>query len=199
MTKKDYILGIIAGLITAIFILPILKNVSLNLPFGLSYSIFFAAIPGFWLFSIFISSFFQNRFPFVGQLVKFVIAGFLNTAIDFGILNFLSLELGVYSGVKILGINPLSFIIAAINSFFWNKYWTFNKTEKPELKEVLGFAVVTITAVIINTGIMFFASKILINYVSLSSGKILNLAKVFATVVSLFWNFIGMKIFVFKK
>ncbi len=199
MTKKDYVLAVIAGFITVIFLFPVFKNISISLPFGLHYSVFFVVIPAFWVFLIFISSFLQKKISFVGQIVKFLITGFLNTAIDFGILNFLSIELGVYSGLKILGINPISFIVAAINSFFWNKYWTFGKMEKPEVKEILGFIAVAITAVIINTGILLLFSKILTNYFSLSDGRILNLAKVLATAISLFWNFIGMKIFVFNS
>lgn len=195
MNKKDYVLAVVAGIVTAFFLLPVLKNISLNIP----YLLIFIAIPLSWFFLIFFSSLLSGYFSFLPQLAKFLITGFLNTSIDFGILNFLSLELGVYSGAKILGINPVSFIFAAINSFFWNKYWTFNKTERPETKEILEFATVVITAVLINTGIMFFASKILINYVSLPEAKILNLVKLFATIISLLWNFIGMKIFVFRK
>lgn len=189
---KDYIFAGVAGVVSAFFLLPVFKNLSLNIPY---YGLIFFILPVAFIFAIFVSS--KIKALWFKQFVKFAIVGFLNTTIDFGILNLISLKFHIYSGVKIIGVNPLSFVVAGANSFLLNKYFTFNEKIKIEAGEVLRFLFITLTGLFINTGIVFIAT----NYISfngLSQGQILNLGKAIATGISLFWNFFGMKIFVFN-
>lgn len=190
---KDYILSFIAGLITVIFIYPVLKNISFGLEY---YKYLFFIVPFLWVLGIAVSRYFKQKW--MREFLKFLIVGFLNTAIDFGILNLISMKYHVYSGVKILGVNPFSFIIAVTNSFFWNKYFTFSEKTDTEISEVSRFLTVTFIGLLINTSII----TLIIVYVpfdSLSPERKLNIAKVFATAASLLWNFLGMKIFVFNS
>lgn len=189
---KEYIFAAAAGVVSAFFLLPVFKNLSLNIPY---YGIVFLILPVSFIFAIFVSS--KIKALWFKQFVKFAIVGFLNTTIDFGILNFISLKFNIYSGVKIIGVNPLSFVVAGTNSFLLNKYFTFGEKTKIEAGEVLRFLFITLTGLFINTGIVFLAT----NYISfngLSQGQILNLGKALATGISLFWNFFGMRIFVFN-
>src|SRR3989338_5862467 len=124
MQKRDYILALISGVIAAFFVLPVLRNISISLPF--SSAILFLLFPLIFVLLLFFASFFKN-WLFVRQFARFLVTGFLNTSIDFGILNIMSMKLGIYAGLRIIGINPFSFLIAAANSFFWNKYWTFSQ------------------------------------------------------------------------
>lgn len=189
---KDYIFAVVAGIVAAFFLLPVFKNLSINIPY---YGIVFLILPLSFVFAIFVSS--KIKVEWFKQFVKFAIVGFLNTTIDFGILNFISLKFHIYSGIKIIGVNPLSFVVAGTNSFLLNKYFTFNEKTKIETGEVLRFIFIIVTGMFINTGIVFLATNY-INFNGLSQGQILNLGKVMATGISLFWNFFGMRIFVFN-
>ena len=197
MRKKDYILAAVAGVITAFFILPVLKNIDVYIPYRLA---LFFIIPLLWLGLIFIASFLRLRekFLWLHQFGKFFIVGFLNTSIDFGILNIMSMRFGVYAGLSVAGVNPISFIVAIINSFFWNKYWTFKSQGKPRVKEIIQFILVAMVGVVINTGIVVFITGYVSPSFFLTEGRLLNLAKAAATATSLIWNFIGMKMIVFK-
>jgi len=196
MRKKDYILAIIAGVVTALFILPVLKNVNLYLSYWIA---LFFIIPALWVLLIFFSSLLKERYLWLRQFAKFLIIGFLNTGIDFGILNLMSAKFGIYAGLKIIGINPFSLIFASSNSFLWNKYWTFETKGKPRLNEIIQFVLVMIIGMVINTAIVILLTSYISPSSFLTKGRILNLAKAIATAISLFWNFTGMKIFVFRK
>lgn len=61
------------------------------------------------------------------QLIRFLGIGFLNTAVDFAVLNFLASSFGIYTGAKVGFLNIISFSCAVLHSFVWNKYWAFSK------------------------------------------------------------------------
>lgn len=140
---------------------------------------------------------------FIKQFSKFVVVGFLNTALDFGILNLLMWWTAIYSGRWIILLNIISFSVAVINSYFWNKFWTFRAKEADEAGEVAQefsqFAAVTLVGLAINTGVIFVVTTHIPPFFNLSSEIWANFAKAAATGFSLIWNFIGYKFIVFKK
>lgn len=69
------------------------------------------------------------KFPIILQLTRFAAIGVLNTALDFLVLNFLSKTLGITKGFELGGVNAPGFILAVIQSYVWNKYWTFSAVE----------------------------------------------------------------------
>lgn len=71
------------------------------------------------------------------QGVRFLGIGFLNTAVDFAVLNFLATSFGVYKGAAAGLLNVISFAVAVLHSFFWNKFWAFSSTNKEKLSENL--------------------------------------------------------------
>lgn len=133
----------------------------------------------------------------IAQMVKFVLVGFSNTAIDFGVLNLLMWQTGIYKGKFIILFNVAAFIIAIINSYSWNKLWTFKSKNTNVKKEFIQFITIAIIGSIINTSIVYgiatYAPPII------AKELLVNLAKVLATIVSLVWNFLGYKFIVFKK
>ncbi|MBL7053566.1 MAG: GtrA family protein [Candidatus Portnoybacteria bacterium] len=135
----------------------------------------------------------------VKQFSRFLVIGFLNTAIDFTILNILMWWTGIYSGLSIILLNAISFSIAVFNSYFWNKYWTFKDKEKVEAKEFSQFILVTLIGLAINSGIIFGVTTLVSPMFGISPELWANLAKAAATGFSLIWNFAGYKMFVFKK
>ncbi|MBU1563790.1 GtrA family protein [Patescibacteria group bacterium] len=136
---------------------------------------------------------------FIKQFSKFVVIGFINTALDFAILNLLMWWTGIYSGSWIILLNIVSFSIAVFNSYFWNKYWTFKDKDKIEAKEFSQFVIVTLIGLAINSSIIFEVTTLISPMFGLSPELWANLAKAAATGFSLIWNFAGYKFFVFKK
>jgi putative flippase GtrA len=199
--KKDFLTAGIAGLFTAIFILPIFKNIKIFQP---AYIIagFVIGLPILWMLILATANFLKNWLGWIYQFAKFCIVGFLNASIDFGILNLLSWYTGLTSGFIIGGVNVPGFIVAATNSYFWNKFWVFSHTRQPGEKVSYGnfwtFAAVAVSGALINSGIVIFVSTYIHPLFGLTPSRWLNIGKVIASALALLWNFLGFKFFVFK-
>lgn len=122
------------------------------------------------------------------QLVRFAGIGFLNTAVDYAVFNFVAAWAGVYTGGGAGLISGVSFTIAVFHSYFWNKYWAFGKRDGAQEKLVqnlgqfvtaaaLGAAVVAI--VIFGTSQKYHYLFYLLLFVLLLLGE-LGLWKVFS-------------------
>lgn len=150
-----------------------------------------------------INTFQKNRLNrIVKQFSKFFIVGIANTAIDFSVLNLEMLATGITSGPKIALFNAISFSVAVINSYYMNKYWTFedrrpdNKTIAVKFSQFVGVSLVGIS---INSGIVYGFATFISPMFGLSPQMWVNVAKLLATGASLIWNFIGYKLWVFKR
>ncbi|MBD3300408.1 MAG: hypothetical protein GF347_03585 [Candidatus Moranbacteria bacterium] len=162
----------------------------------------------------------KNKFVSKGtikQFAKFVVTGFINTGIDMGIFWLLTTTLGITQGFYIVVFNSIGFSLATVNSFFLNKYWTFGiKKQKNREKEIVDFGqflTVSIIGLAINSSVVFFLTTLIPPFFNIDflQDFFTNLgasgyreywaifSKACATGVSLFWNFIGYKLWVFKK
>jgi putative flippase GtrA len=137
-----------------------------------------------------------KKYSFLWQIAKFAFVGVLNTAIDFGVLNALIALTSITAGIAIIGLNAISFSIAVINSYFWNKRWVFSLGKKGNF---VTFLTVTLIGLSINTGTVYILTTYLGPDSTSSQTQWANLAKVIATCFSLIWNFVGYKLIVFKK
>jgi len=202
LSKTDYTIAAFIGFLSGIFILPVLFN--LGFRDRLIFFILPLAIPPLFALGMWFSGLLSHRLPFMAQFGKFAAVGFLNTAIDFGVLNLLSAAIGVTAGFIIGGVNVPGFGIAVFNSYFWNKLWVFSDREKENIfHDFPKFLAVTFIGLIINSVIVILLTTYLVPFAALS-GRIwryvwLNISKAAATVISLVWNFTGYKFFVFRK
>ncbi len=208
MSKKDYQLGIITGLLIGLLALPVLRAVQPMLFVKIAFFVplfFLVAVPlGLLFFSII-----GKKIPVFLQIGKFGVVGVLNTLIDWGVLAFLSFALEKYSGVKaedifIIGISfyvlykSVSFICANLNSYLWNKFWTFSvDTAKDAKVEMLQFLAVSVIGFILNVAISSYVFNHFV-FFGLSSHQREILGAAVGTVVILAWNFLGFKYIVFK-
>lgn len=146
----------------------------------------------------FISSI-SAKYPFILQFSKFFTVGIINTSIDFAVLNLFIFATGHSSGVYYPIFKSISFAVAVTNSYFMNKYWTFKSQEGAKAGEFAKFIGVNLVGWGINVG----TASYVVNVVGAPAGfsPILwaNIGAVSAVIITLFWNFIGMKFFVFKK
>ncbi len=201
MLKKDIFIVFLISEITAGLFFLVWLNLGLFLQFW-NYRWFLFIIAPILSISFFILFHFLNEKVSwnLKRISKFVLVGTLNTFLDFGILNFLSYLFKIYFGWWLAVFNIISFLIANINSFFWNKNWTFQVKEKKGIMGFLKFFSVSFCGLIINTIILLLGLELLrIILPELNLQIAENLAKVLAVLVSKYWNYFGYKIFVFKK
>ncbi len=205
-----------------------------------------------------ITGFLENH-SIIYQFLRFGCIGFLNTGLNFLVVNIISKFLGISEGWKYGAIVGVGFICAVVQSYPWNKTWTFGgETGVSFWKNLvrlfcvgaLGFVALVFVAFasqmsapayvyliflvvyltveevfwksfgfhvsdwdhvghsflifFIVTGIGFFInsglSAVLSTHIHLVHTDLdKNIATALATGVSLFWNFVGYKVIVFKK
>ena len=87
MTKKDFIIGVIVGILVGLLSLPTVLN--LNLAMGIMGKIFNSLVLAvLTVVGLLIMSFLSRWLSVFWQIGKFIVIGGLNTFIDFGVLNF---------------------------------------------------------------------------------------------------------------
>lgn len=202
--KKDAILSLICGELTALFLLMVIRNPYVTEFQGLAKManlawLLLAVFPIIFFVGILVGKFLEKFITIIFQIVKFGEVGVLNTFVDAGILNFLMGASGITAGVWLAPLNTVSFLFAMINSYFWNKFWTFKSEGQATGKNFLQFLVVSGIGWSINTGILVLVTSFVSPLFGLSTGAWANIAKFGAIFISMIWNFIGYKFIVFRK
>lgn len=132
------------------------------------------------------------------QFLKFLLVGLSNFIITFGILNLLMSLTGVTSGFYYSIFIAISFACGVINSYIWNKRWTFKKGNKLEKKEFSKFFTITLITFGLNIGL----ASVLVNFVGpiggISSYVWANISALAAAGFTTLINFFGYKYLVFK-
>ncbi|MBI5045774.1 MAG: GtrA family protein [Candidatus Niyogibacteria bacterium] len=193
---RDFKLGVAAGILSGILVLPILANLGfLN---AVAAVLFVVGMPVAWVIGLFLVRKIAGTRLWMYQAAKFIVTGFLNTALDFGVLNLLSFMTGIYSGVNIIFLNSVSFAVAVSNSYFWNKYWTFGQKGGARVGEFATFVIVAFIGLLVNSGVVFVITTYVPRLDGIDPALLENIAKALATGFSLIWNFVGFKFIVFK-
>ncbi len=201
--KKDIFLSFFCGLLSGLFLIVIVKNPEVEefeklAEFGNLIWLLPLVFAFLFTLAIVCAGIIFRSFKSIFQFAKFAESGVLNTFIDMGILNALIWFSGITSGGLIALFNVFSFSSATVNSYFWNKFWTFDRKDKVAGKEFLTFFTVTMIGMGINTLIVFLGTTFVEPFFGLSSGLWANLVKILATFISMIWNFAGYKFIIFK-
>jgi putative flippase GtrA len=207
MSNKDLALILVIGAAVGLLVQPVLANVGvlvyLGARFGLStmtlrviaWLIFVVGAPS----ALFIASFIGRRMAGIYQFAKFAAVGVLNSSIDLGIFNLLTLALGTplvetsTGRYTFFAYKTISFFAATTNSYFWNRTWTF-KTDQSGAGTAAKFYALTALTWALNAGVATTVA-------TLGSGNTLwtNLIGPVAGILSaMFANFFGYKLLVFK-
>ena len=130
----------------------------------------------------------RNRF------MKFAVVGFFGFFVDLGIFNLCR---------SVFELSPqfaggISFTVAVINNFLFNRFWTYpDSRTKPISKQLGQFFAVNIVGLAIRTGVMFIILDPLYSFFSQFEDKYSidpiwfgdNAAIVIVVAIVLFWNF----------
>ena len=134
---------------------------------------------------------------FVNQLLRFCIVGGLNTFIDLLVLNILVWLLPTTHVHVLVLYNSLAYLVGAVNSFFWNKLWTFEHRSQVTSRQVKHFAIVTLVGIVCNDILIWLATSTL-TAASLSGFFWTNGAKVGAIAGTFAISYVGMRFGVFN-
>jgi len=121
------------------------------------------------------------------QAVRFGAVGVLNTLVDWGLYYALTRWAGLES-LPVLA-KGLSYGAGILNSYFWNKYWTFEQRDG-SLRSIIPFVIVSLIALGVNAGVLHLGLAVF------SIGEFASL--ILATGVTLLWNFLMSKLVIFR-
>ncbi|WP_309088470.1 GtrA family protein [Domibacillus sp.] len=119
----------------------------------------------------------------LNEVMKFGIVGVLNTAVD--MLLFFTLW---SVGVPYLWAQVLSYSAGTLNSFVWNRSWTFKASGRIHIEEITKFILLNVIALCMSTFLL-----------SLLSGQPLFISKTIATLSGLSVTFFGSRFWVFRQ
>jgi putative flippase GtrA len=153
------------------------------------------------------------------RFVKFAVVGAIGFVVDFVVFNLmvflLSPPLAEGAALHRLaagwGLSPdqidalgptiaqaISFVMAIISNFIWNRYWTYpDSRTKSFRRQFAQFVLVSVTGILIRTPIISFthrpfsrlAARLIPALTSLAEPIGNNMALVLAVIVVMFWNF----------
>jgi putative flippase GtrA len=198
MNKKDLLLVTIIGGAVGILVQPMIQNLVTSPTFFIRIGAFL----GFLILAplaLTIAYFLSKILPVLYQFAKFGAVGVLNSFIDFGILNLLIFLFSIGSGLWFSIFKAISFLCATTNSYFWNKYWTFESSNKPKVSEAAKFYTIAIIGGFLNVSVasLIFSGINRPEYIPVNLWA--NVAALGGILSAFIWNFLGYKFVVFKK
>ena len=201
LTKKDIFFAGINGAIFGLLLPVVMRsfNVS-NQPPYLLMVVFFILLA---IIGVLVGYFLaKNIKPFFFQLTKFGATGAANFAVDIGILALLVIIFYPQGNIPTTSFaifKTISFVLATINSYIWNKYWSFQDKESSDILQEFGkFILVSSIGLVLNV-IVATIVKSLHGLTDLDPKTWAAISAMVASVAVLTWNFIGYKFLVFKK
>lgn len=213
MPKKDLWFSLGAGFLIGALLMPVLKVAKPSLFDSLILFIvpfFLIATPLGSLIAYKIGM----RIAIIWQLAKYVVVGGMNTLVDLGVLTLVILlfknfgiqaENMIYSGILAVTFYSIykgfSFIIANINSFYWNKYWTFSQKEAEQKSstQFVQFFVVSLIGLLINVLVASLVFNSITPFAGLNHDQWGLIGAAAGSLTGMIWNFLGYKFIVFEK
>jgi putative flippase GtrA len=199
MSKKDFISAFAIGEICALIL--VFLSRMLGLPEIVNrFVVFFPfVLPVLSMGGVFFVDLLGKKWISLFQMGKTFLVGILNTLIDLAILNVLMDVFSIASGWPYTIFKAFSFSCATINSYLWNKFWSFEEEGKAKAQEFGKFYTVTIGGLIIH----IVVSSVVVNIVGpqfgLSDQIWGTIGGIAAAFFGFLWNFFGYKLIVFKK
>lgn len=202
-TKRDLVGSLFTGLTAGIIVWRLavyLKGT--NVLFGVPLVLLVVFIPLLWAAGVNLGYFLSKWFGFFRQFGRYAAIGFTNAAVDFGVFNLLHATSGVSIRERVwfVSFKAVSFIIAVLHSYFWNKTWAFEATEsRVSVREVSTFFAVMGLALLVNTSVSYAVVQAYNPLIGIAEKIWANIGLVAGSAAALVFSFVGFKIIVFKK
>lgn len=128
--------------------------------------------------------------PIAKQFARFFVTGTVNASIDFIVYLGLTRMFSFWQN-HLAAATGIAFIVANTNSYFMNRYWTFQSRAKGHKVEYTKF----LTVSLIGLGINVVTFSWLVHWFGLHDVA----AKIMVAAVVLVWNFSANKFWTFKS
>ena len=137
------------------------------------------------------------------RFIKFALVGISGTFVDFGIFNLL-----LFYKFSSNFAYTISFIVAVLNNFYWNRNWTYPESKIHPIKaQLIKFSSVSVAGFLIRTNLyklieqpsIKFAEGIL-NKGFLFSAEVVgkNISLALVIIVVLFWNYFANRLLTYN-
>lgn len=132
------------------------------------------------------------------QFLRYCLVGGANTLVDLVVLNIILWRFPTNNAQVLVLYNAIAYTSGAVSSFFFNKYWTFRRTQKITSREVVRFTISLVLEVIYSSALIWLAGKALQPFIANptlwgNASKLIAVA--IGTVISYsfmrFWTFAG--------
>jgi len=137
------------------------------------------------------------------RFLKFALVGLTGTVVDFGVMNFLRLVVGL----PLVWAQGISFVAAVINNFLWNRLWTYPESrEKDATWQLIQFFIINIVGITIRTPLISWLDQLIngmlekINMSLPIENFVLsqNLALAISISIIMLWNYFANRYWTFR-
>ncbi len=203
LERRDLFFAAINGIFIGIFSPSIFRNLGAALPVSaFLFALILALLCVSGITVGFLLSKISPKLRFFFQLAKFGIIGVTNFIVDLGIFSLLIWITHVSSGTSILLFKTASVSVAIINSYIWNKFWSFEEKRTDEAvirRQFFQFIAVSVVGLVLNAGITYSFITFAGGFLDVTPELWATISSAIASVAVLSWNFIGYKFFVFRR
>jgi len=93
------------------------------------------------------------------RFLKFAFVGVTGAVVDFGILNLLRLVFEI----PLVWAQAISFTVAVVNNFLWNRFWTYpDSRSKKTSHQLIQFFIINTIGIIIRTPLISWLDKMIL-------------------------------------
>lgn len=100
------------------------------------------------------------------RFVRFAIVGSIGAVIDFGVFNLLTNFVDFFKSNAVWA-SVISFILAVISNFTWNRLWTYpDSRSRPLSRQLTQFVIVSVIGLMIRTPLFAWLEKVLTDFLT---------------------------------
>ena len=198
VSPKDVGAGFVTGLTTGVIGWRVLAYLGKTLPADIEPSVLPFVLPFLWVAGVQLGYVLGRLIRPFTQFGRFACIGFANAAVDFGVLYIGIALTDATAGIAYTIIKAISFSVATVHSYIWNKYWTFESSESAvSTREVSSFVGVSVVSLLVNVGVASLV--VALRPESIAAASWAGISAVAGSAVAIIFSFTGFRVFVFKK
>lgn len=137
------------------------------------------------------------------RFLKFATVGAIGMVVDLTVLNVMyrlvlpALAPGLSDETRLIMANSISFTVAVVSNFTWNRLWTFPESrQRPLGTQLVQFTIVNVIGLAINNVILWLVFQV--TQQVLPDPLDYNVAKIVAIGVVLFWNYGANRLWTYR-
>lgn len=133
------------------------------------------------------------------EALRYITIAVLNVFINTSVFNLFLFATGITSGKWIFVFTLISYAIAIVNAFFWNKHWVFKHRAPSTTHTYASFLAVTISMALMGSAITYALTTWVATPPFMSPHTWANIALLLTIPFTFLGNFLGNKYIVFRQ